>query len=215
MTERDPYAVLGVPVHAEPEAIAAAYRDKARRHHPDVSIAPDAERTMAEINAAWATLRDPERRAAWDRANLRVQPARAPRPEPFDPYARPHRRGPIPRPPAAAPPPGPPPTGAARSNGAHGAAPRPTAWRRGPNGEGAAGPPPGPARGSVLPFGRHIGWSLGEIARADPGYLAWLKDRREGAPYRAEIERLLASAAPAPGAAPQAAVPRRKRSLFG
>lgn len=66
------------------------------------------------------------------------------------------------------------------------------AWTRGaPPGTGAAGPPPGRPFGSVLPFGRHIGWSLGEIARVDPGYLDWLEDRPEGAPFRAEIDALL------------------------
>lgn len=65
-------------------------------------------------------------------------------------------------------------------------------WRRGPNGEGAAGPPPGRPKGSVLPFGRHIGWSLGEIARVDPGYLQWLAARPDGVPYRTEIETILA-----------------------
>lgn len=60
-----------------------------------------------------------------------------------------------------------------------------------PDGTGAAGPPPGRAAGSVLPFGRHIGWSLGEIARVDVGYLEWLEHRREGRPYRQEIDALL------------------------
>lgn len=59
------------------------------------------------------------------------------------------------------------------------------------DGTGAAGRPPGRPSGSVLDFGRHIGWSLGEIARVDPGYLVWLAERREGARYRAEIEALL------------------------
>jgi curved DNA-binding protein CbpA len=58
-------------------------------------------------------------------------------------------------------------------------------------GTGAAGPPPGRPSGSVLPFGRHIGWSIGEIARVDVGYLEWLEERREGKPYREEIDRLL------------------------
>jgi hypothetical protein len=215
VTERDPYAVLGVPVHADLDAISSAYREKARRHHPDVSDAPDAERTMAEINAAWTTLRDPDRRAAWDRANLRVQPS-APKakPGPYDPYAQPRSRGPVPPPP---------PNGQVhRRPAAHpaGAAPAAPAWRRGPNGEGAAGPPPGPRRGTVLPFGRHIGWSLGEIARVDPGYLAWLKDRREGAPYRAEIEQLLATvrqgaAQGGASSSPPAPASRKRRGLFG
>ena len=51
--------------------------------------------------------------------------------------------------------------------------------------------PPGRPSGSVLDFGRHVGWSLGEIARVDPGYLLWLAERREGARYRVEIDGLL------------------------
>jgi curved DNA-binding protein CbpA len=60
-----------------------------------------------------------------------------------------------------------------------------------PDGTGAAGTPPGRASGSVLGFGRHLGWSIGEIARVDPGYLVWLEDRREGRPYLDEIDRTL------------------------
>ena len=59
------------------------------------------------------------------------------------------------------------------------------------DGTGGAGPPPGRPSGSVLGFGRHIGWSLGEIARVDPGYLEWLSARPEGRPYEAEIDELL------------------------
>ena len=62
--------------------------------------------------------------------------------------------------------------------------------RVGPDGTGAAGRPPGRPSGSVLPFGRHVGWSLGEIARSDPGYLLWLAERPEGARYREEIDAL-------------------------
>ena len=59
------------------------------------------------------------------------------------------------------------------------------------DGTGAAGDPPGHPSGSVLPFGRHVGWSLGEIARVDPGYLLWLAERAEGARYRDEINAIL------------------------
>ena len=59
------------------------------------------------------------------------------------------------------------------------------------DGTGAAGRPPGRPFGSVLGFGRHVGWSIGEIARVDPGYLVWLAERREGEPYRDEIDALL------------------------
>jgi curved DNA-binding protein CbpA len=59
------------------------------------------------------------------------------------------------------------------------------------DGTGGAGDPPGNPSGSVVPFGRHVGWSLGEIARIDPGYLLWLAERPEGARYRDEINGLL------------------------
>jgi molecular chaperone DnaJ len=60
------------------------------------------------------------------------------------------------------------------------------------DGTGGAGRPPGRPSGSVLDFGRHIGWSLGEVARFDPGYLVWLAERPRGEPYREEIDGLLA-----------------------
>ena len=68
---------------------------------------------------------------------------------------------------------------------------------------GAAGPPPGRPSGAVLDFGIFAGWSLGEIARYDPGYLAWLAERKEGRPHLAAIERHLApmpQSATTPGA---------------
>jgi DnaJ-class molecular chaperone len=59
------------------------------------------------------------------------------------------------------------------------------------DGTGGAGRPPGRPSGSVLNFGRFVGWPLGEIARVDTGYLIWLAERREGARYRPEIDALL------------------------
>jgi hypothetical protein len=60
------YDVLGV----EPSASAAQLRDAyvalARRHHPDVDGGDAAQ--MRAVNAAWATLGDPARRASYDRA---------------------------------------------------------------------------------------------------------------------------------------------------
>ena len=34
-------------------------------------------------------------------------------------------------------------------------------------------------------------WSIGEVARVDPGYLEWLEVHREGAPYVDEIDETL------------------------
>jgi curved DNA-binding protein CbpA len=56
---------------------------------------------------------------------------------------------------------------------------------------GAMGRPPGRASGPVLSFGIYDGWSIGEIARSDRGYLIWLRDRPEAREIRPEIIRLL------------------------
>jgi DnaJ domain len=57
----DPYAILGLaPGAAEPE-VAAAYREQAKRWHPDRGGGEEAQRRMAEINAAYAALRAGER----------------------------------------------------------------------------------------------------------------------------------------------------------
>ena len=56
---------------------------------------------------------------------------------------------------------------------------------------GAMGKAPGRPSGPVLRFGIFDGWSIGEVARQDRGYLLWLRDRPEGEPFRAEIVRLL------------------------
>jgi curved DNA-binding protein CbpA len=56
---------------------------------------------------------------------------------------------------------------------------------------GAAGRPPGRPFGPVLETGIYAGWSIGEIARYDRGYLAWLKDRPEAKKNRDAIIRML------------------------
>jgi curved DNA-binding protein CbpA len=56
---------------------------------------------------------------------------------------------------------------------------------------GAMGTPPGRPHGPVLDYGIFAGWSIGEIARRDRGYLHWLRDRPEATPIRLDIERLL------------------------
>jgi hypothetical protein len=61
-------------------------------------------------------------------------------------------------------------------------------------GHGAAGPPPGNPSGTVLKFGRYVGWSIGEIARTDIEYLEWLDRMAIGRAYRDEIDQVLRKA---------------------
>jgi hypothetical protein len=53
----DPHAVLGLAPGASPEAVQRAYRDLAKRFHPDRAGAADGE-MMISINAAYDLLRD-------------------------------------------------------------------------------------------------------------------------------------------------------------
>jgi curved DNA-binding protein len=66
---RDYYEVLGVPRTASADDIKRAYRQLARKHHPDLK--PAAERAQAaerfkEINEAYEVLSDPDKRGKYD-----------------------------------------------------------------------------------------------------------------------------------------------------
>ncbi len=66
MKYKDYYATLGVPRDASLDQIKKAYRKLARQHHPDMSKAPQAEAQFKEAAEAYATLKDPEKRAVYD-----------------------------------------------------------------------------------------------------------------------------------------------------
>lgn len=66
MKYKDYYAVLGVACDADADAIRKAYRKLARRHHPDVAAEAGAEARFKDVAEAYATLKDPERRVAYD-----------------------------------------------------------------------------------------------------------------------------------------------------
>lgn len=68
VVEDDPYRVLQVDPGADQEVIEAAYRRLARKYHPDLNVnVRDAEQRMKQINRAHDILRDPVRRAEYDR----------------------------------------------------------------------------------------------------------------------------------------------------
>jgi len=67
----DPYKTLGVPRDASPDAIKAAYRKLARKHHPDLNPGkPEAEARFKAVSAANDLLSDPEKRARFDRGEI-------------------------------------------------------------------------------------------------------------------------------------------------
>ena len=66
MKFKDYYEILGVPRNATQDDVKRAYRKLARKFHPDVSKDPDAEVRFKELGEAYAVLKDPEKRAAYD-----------------------------------------------------------------------------------------------------------------------------------------------------
>ena len=84
----DPYLVLGVSSTATQAEITHAYRTRLRAHHPDTRHKPPSQTSddnLRQVLAAYALLRDPVRRADYDRATTHA------------PTAQPHRpHGPIP-----------------------------------------------------------------------------------------------------------------------
>ncbi len=63
---RDYYEILGVARTASQDEIKSAYRGLAKKYHPDVNRAPDAEDKFKELGEAYEVLRDPEKRKQYD-----------------------------------------------------------------------------------------------------------------------------------------------------
>ena len=68
MSKRDYYEVLGLSKGASADQIKKGYRSKAKELHPDRNTSdPSAESKFKEANEAYDVLKDPERKAAYDR----------------------------------------------------------------------------------------------------------------------------------------------------
>lgn len=66
MNEKDYYAILGVETDASAKDIQKAFQQKARKLHPDINKAPDAEERFKEVSEAYAVLSDEQKRARYD-----------------------------------------------------------------------------------------------------------------------------------------------------
>ena len=62
----DPYRILGLKPGASEEEVKRAYRQLAKKYHPDVNKEPGAEEKFKEINEAYEVLSDPQKKATYD-----------------------------------------------------------------------------------------------------------------------------------------------------
>ena len=148
MPERESlYRTLQVDPAASPLVIQAAYRVLARIFHPDVE---GDDEQMKRLNHAWSILGNPRLRAEYDRqlAGRHHGPAAA--------------HGGVSSAAAAS----------ARATAPGSPSARTTEATRPAD---HAGPPQGEPSGPVLTFGRYEGWTIGQVARVDAGFLEWLR----------------------------------------
>ena len=82
MKYKDYYKVLGVERGASEDDVKKAYRKLARKYHPDVSKEANAKEKFQEVSEAYETLRDKEKRAAYDSLGSGFRPGQDFRPPP-------------------------------------------------------------------------------------------------------------------------------------
>jgi DnaJ-class molecular chaperone len=81
---RDPYEVIGVPRSATADEIKQAYRNLAKKLHPDLNPGnKKAEQAFKELSVAYDLLSDPDKRARFDRGEIDASGAERAREQPF------------------------------------------------------------------------------------------------------------------------------------
>lgn len=73
MKYKDYYQIMGLNRNASQDEIKRAHRKLARKYHPDVSKDADGEARFKEVGEAYEVLKDPEKRAAYDRLDPNMQ----------------------------------------------------------------------------------------------------------------------------------------------
>ncbi len=66
MANKDYYETLGVNKNASDDEIKSAFRNLAKKYHPDLNKTPEAAEKFKEINEAYSVLSDKEKRANYD-----------------------------------------------------------------------------------------------------------------------------------------------------
>ena len=65
--KRDYYEVLGIDKGADEGSIKKAYRNLAKKYHPDMNPGnAEAEQRFKEVNEAYSVLSDPDKKAKYD-----------------------------------------------------------------------------------------------------------------------------------------------------
>jgi molecular chaperone DnaJ len=68
MAKRDYYEILGVQKSADEKALKTAYRNLAKKYHPDANHgSSETDAKFKELNEAYDILKDPQKKAAYDR----------------------------------------------------------------------------------------------------------------------------------------------------
>lgn len=64
---KDYYGILGVKKDASQDDLKKAYKELAKKYHPDVNKDPGSEEKFKEVGEAYSALSDPQKRANYDR----------------------------------------------------------------------------------------------------------------------------------------------------
>ena len=70
LSAKDYYSILGVPKNADKADIKKAYFQKAKKFHPDVNKEAGSKEKFSEINEAYETLGDEQKRQVYDHTGM-------------------------------------------------------------------------------------------------------------------------------------------------